>query len=384
MSSLLLALALLQGVALAVLVWRLAPGYRRAPPVTPRPEGLSDTTVTVIVASLNEAARIRPCLEGLAQQGDPLQEVLVVDSQSTDGTREIVNEFVRRDARFRLVTDPPLPAGWIGKVWALQHGLSFAKSEWVLGVDADTAARPGMVAAVVDATRRRGWSVASFAPCFDGQTAGERWLQPSMLMTLVYRFGAPEGDPAPDRVMANGQCFLARRDVLQRHGGYALARGSFADDVTLARALASRGERVGFVDGRQLYTVRSYANARQMWREWGRSFDLTDAIAPRKQMLDVGFVVLVQGLPLLVLLAASSSGDGLPWSFLARCVVGLNLVLFGIRAMMTAAIRGSFAHRGAAFWLSPLADPIAALRLVLSTVRRPRTWRGRDYRTRVS
>ena len=36
-------------------------------------------------------------------------------------------------------------------------------------------------------------------------------------------------------------------------------------------------------------------------------------------------------------------------------------------------------ERGAPFWLSPLADPLAALRILLSTLRRPTRWRGREY-----
>ena len=374
-----LTLVALQFVALVLLVWRLTPGYRRTPPVRPLPNGLDDTSVTVLVASLNEVARIRPCLEGLLRQGAPLREVYVIDSHSTDGTRAVVEEFARRDARIHLVSDPPLPEGWIGKVWALQHGLSLASSEWILGVDADTEAEPGMVAAVVDAARAHDLEVVSFSPRFDGQTHGERWLQPSMLITLVYRFGAPTGRPRADRVMANGQCFLARRGVLLRHGGYARARQSFADDATLARAFAKDGERVGFLDGRLLYRVRAYSGARQMWREWGRSFDLTDATSAVRQVTDVAFILLVQGIPLLIWIGWFAFGRGTPAIGPLRVLLGVNGVLLGIRALMTFAISGSYEKRGPLFWLSPLSDPLAAFRLVLSSARRPRTWRGRAY-----
>ena len=38
-------------------------------------------------------------------------------------------------------------------------------------------------------------------------------------------------------------------------------------------------------------------------------------------------------------------------------------------------------ERGFAFWLSPLADPLAALRICISSLRRPKAWRGRNYST---
>src|SRR6185503_14651794 len=101
---------------------------------------------------------------------------------------------------------------------------------------------------------------------------------------------------------ANGQCFLARRDTLLRHGGYAPARASFADDVTLARHLARRGERVGFLDGSRLYRVRSYRSASEMLREWGRSLDLRQATSAVRQWNDIIQLTAVQGVPVLVLI----------------------------------------------------------------------------------
>jgi dolichol-phosphate mannosyltransferase len=263
-------------------------------------------------------------------------------------------------------------------MWALQHGLSLARGEWVLGVDADTEGEAGMVAGVVAAAMSAGLDVVSFSPRFADQTAGEQWLQPSMLLTLVYRFGAPAPHTAPDRVMANGQCFLARRNVLERHGGFAPARASFSDDVTLARHLARAGVRVGFLDGSRLYRVRSYVSLGEMWREWGRSFDLRDATSPAKHWADVVYILLVQGTPLAVLAAALLS-PAFAAAPAARALVWLNAALFTIRVLMTFGIAGAYERRSLGFWLSPLSDPLAALRLVLSSLRRPNAWRGRRY-----
>lgn len=57
----------------------------------------------------------------------------------------------------------------------------------------------------------------------------------------------------------------------------------------------------------------------------------------------------------------------------------VNAVALLVRVLMLAALRGSYAVRGMPFWLSPLADVPAALRLTLSMLRVPRSWRGRDY-----
>lgn len=374
------ALLVAQLAALIVLVMRLLPGRGRRPPVSPVPEGVTGTSVSVVVATLNEARRIAPCLEGLHRQGAPLLEVIVVDSRSTDGTPELVQEMAARDDRFRLVNDPPLPDDWIGKVWALEHGLGEARGEWVLGVDADTEPQAGMVAGAVRAAAEAGYELVSFSPRFAGQSAAEQWLQPAMLLTLVYRFGAAGArEPVrPDRVMANGQCFLAKREVLRRHGGYAPARRSFSDDVTLARHYAALGVRVGFLDGSRLYLVRAYESVGEMWREWGRSLDLRDAASRIRQWGDVVFLLLAQGLPVLVLLAFVVAG----WpaaTAVTRALLGVNGALCLTRVLLLFALRGAYDRPGMAFWLSPLADPLAVWRIVLSTVRRPRAWRGRAY-----
>ncbi|MGV3709930.1 MAG: glycosyltransferase [Gemmatimonas sp.] len=399
------ALGAAQLVATGTLLARLARGRDRLPPVQPRvhrsdpaDRDQSDHTspadtsgdapsVSIIVATLNEAERIRRCLEGLEAQGTDVLEILVVDSRSTDGTRELVGASCARDPRFRLLTDPPLPTGWVGKVWALQHGLEQARGAWVLGIDADTVPQPGMVCGILHAMRAHRLDVASFAPRFIGQSAAERWLQPAMLNTLVYRTGAAGAvSTDADRILANGQCFMAKREVLNANGGYAVARDSFSDDVTLARHLARRGARVAFLDGSAIIDVHAYASAGEMWREWGRSFDLKDGTTVTRRWLDVLLVWLTMAVPVpaLVLLlrtreTASHSYAAYPDSWMFTALIGLNALLLCLRVAMLVATRRNYAVRGWPYWLSWLADIPASVRLTLSNLRRPRAWRGRMY-----
>ena len=369
----------LQGVALLVLVARLQGGRRRAPPVLPIREGLTDTSVSVLVPTLNEGRRIAPCLAGLRQQGPPLTEVVVVDSGSTDDTRSQVEAVAAADARFRLIDDRPLPDGWIGKVWALERGRTVASGEWLLGIDADTEPNAGLVAGVVSAARTYGFDIVSFSPRFAAMTAAEQWVQPAILTTLVYRTGAAGGKGnRPDRLLANGQCFLARASVLANGDGYAPARASFSDDVTLVRHYARRGARVGFLDGSRLYRVRAYESIGQMWREWGRSIDLRDSTTRVRQLADAVLLVLTLALPLPMLIALGACTVIAPPNVL-DALFAVNAVLLVIRVLLLGALVHSYDRPGLTFWLSPLADPLAVARVIVSTVRRPRRWRGREY-----
>jgi dolichol-phosphate mannosyltransferase len=381
-----LLLLLLQVPATAILLSRLIKGPRRHPPIQPQqptPDMLG--IVSVVVPTLNEALRISPLLAGLSQQSYEVREIIVVDSRSKDGTPDLVKAAQKQDPRFRVLTDDPLPPGWVGRPWALHNGFlhSAEGSQWFLGMDADTVPHPGLVAGLVQTAIAQGYDLVSLSPQFVLKYPGECWLQPALLMTLLYRF-----DPAginteqPERVMANGQCFLCRRSVLAAVDGYSSASGSFCDDVTLARHIAAQGFKVGFLDGAKVLKVRMYEGAMETWKEWGRSLDLKDA-SPRAQIWgDLWLLSAVQGLPLLVVLTFVLLSPPL-YASPPLLLLGLNVFLLVIRFAMLLAIAPSYdrtsAKGGWLFWLSPLADPLAVLRIFLSAFRTPREWRGRNY-----
>lgn len=386
-SAIVLLLFALQLPAVAILLSRLLKGPKRLPPLLPQaatPDLLGH--VSVVVPTLNEVHRLSPCLAGLSRQSYELREVLVVDSRSTDGTGNLVKQVQRRDPRFRLMQDDPLPSGWVGRPWALHTGFlhTCERSEWVLGMDADTVPQPGLIASLIATADAAGYDLVSLAPQFILKYPGEWWLQPALLMTLLYRFGPAGADgDSSERVMANGQCFLVRRSLLSQLDGYASARSSFCDDVTLARVAAQHGAKVGFLDGSRLLRVRMYEGAGETWREWGRSLDLKDACAPAQKWGDLGFLLAVQGLPWIVtpiLIGLLGLGyDSLP----LRLAIGLNVMLIVIRVAMQWAILPSYDQTSGkapwAFWLSPLADPLAVLRIFLSSTQTPTQWRGRSY-----
>ncbi|MEO0406092.1 MAG: 2'-O-glycosyltransferase CruG [Cyanobacteria bacterium P01_A01_bin.135] len=387
LSALGLLLLAVQLPMVAVLLSRLLEGPGRLPPLKPNSQAAVPAgAVSAVVPTLNEVARLSPCLTGLGQQGEALREIIVVDSRSTDGTVDLVARFQTDEPRLRLVTDPPLPQGWIGRPWALHNGFleTSPQSTWVLGLDADTQPQPHLVDTLIHAVEDQGYDMVSLSPQFILKGPGEFWLQPALLLTLVYRFG-PSGSRTDDasRVMANGQCFLTRRSLLEQLGGYESARRSFCDDVTLARRAAEAGARVGFWDGANLLKVRMYDGVAELWREWGRSLDLKDAATPQQTWGDVGFLAAVQGLPLLLLLLFGAAWLGGIQTPVCAAVLGLNGALLAARVALLWAIAPSYDRHQAqgqwAFWLSPLADPLAALRIALSASRTPTQWRSRQY-----
>ena len=352
-----------QSTALIVVLARLSRGRHRHPPLgvaAGRGSRESLPDISVLVPARDEERRIAPCLTALRDDPD-VEEVLVIDDCSSDGTAALARSLGARVLAGRA----PAP-GWVGKSWALQQGLEAAGGDVVVCLDADTRPRPGLARALADAL-----DVADFVsagPRFDCRSPGERLLHPSLLASLVYRFGPGDSrthQPRRSRLVANGQCMAARRSALLDAGGFVHAAGHFTDDAALARALAHRGWRIAFRDGSRLLDVRMHASGVEVWREWGRTIAFGDVSTGRALAADVGLVWLTMALP--------------PLRVLGRRDTWLDRVLLAVRWLLVAGLRDSYAPRGLAFWLSPLADPLSAIRLTTAALWRPRTWRGRRY-----
>src|ERR1035438_6967104 len=96
--------------------------------------------ISVIVPARNEEACLADCLRSLVGQALPAYEVIVVDGQSTDGTRAIAESFP-----VKLISADELHPGWNGKCNAAWSGAKAAKGKWLLFTDADTRHSPDSI-----------------------------------------------------------------------------------------------------------------------------------------------------------------------------------------------------------------------------------------------
>ncbi|HSP27348.1 MAG TPA: glycosyltransferase, partial [Ilumatobacteraceae bacterium] len=91
----------------AVAISRLVQAAATAAPV--RPTITPIDTISVIIPARDEAARLGPLLDAIVGASG-VDEVIVVDDQSSDGTAELA-----RRAGATVVAGSPLPDGWAGK-----------------------------------------------------------------------------------------------------------------------------------------------------------------------------------------------------------------------------------------------------------------------------
>ena len=330
---------------------------------------------TIILPVLNESPRISKCLDSLIAQPREAAEILVVDGGSTDGTQEIVMGYQARDKRVRLIDASPIGLAWTGKAWGLHVGLqsSDANSEWILCVDADVRASPQLLRSLLHHAAWTGVSSFSVATTQRLSGAAEALVHPALLTTLIYRFGSPgRATKNIHKALANGQCFISRRDTLLRTGAFQAARSSLCEDITTVRRLAECGEAVGFYEGHGLIEVRMYDDWRETWRNWPRSLPMRDQYFGWREWLGLLKVLLCQALPLPVFLLCAISGR---FSLLAFAAGTLTLLRLGVLV----GVARAYKSRPWSYWLSPLLDLPVALKLFASALARRHVWRGKVY-----
>jgi Glycosyltransferase like family 2 len=267
-------------------------------------------SIAVLIPARNEAAAIGACVDAaLASTGADI-EVIVLDDGSSDGTGAIVEARAGGDARLRLATAPPLPAGWNGKQHAC-HVLSGLTSRPVLlFIDADVRLAPEGAARLAAGMADSGADLISGVPRQRMGSLAERLLIPMInalilgyLPVLMMRHIGQESLGA-----GCGQLMMVRSEAYRAAGGHAAIRSTLHDGLKLPRLLRRAGFKTDLVDGTDLAECRMYSGVRDLVR--GLLKNATEGMA-KPVALPVWTVLLFGGhvLPWILLAMALAAGS---------------------------------------------------------------------------
>ncbi len=104
--------------------------------------GDASPLVTVLVPAYNARATIGTTLRSLCAQTHRQLEILVIDDTSTDGTPEMVQQFITADSRVRLLTTGTNSGPYVAR----NLGLAEARGKYVTCNDADDWSHPAKIA----------------------------------------------------------------------------------------------------------------------------------------------------------------------------------------------------------------------------------------------
>ena len=247
--------------------WRLPPGD---------PGLRTWPSVQAVVPARDEADMLPQTLPSLLAQdyAGPLR-VVVVDDHSTDGTDRILAEHAATSPdRLTAVSGRPLPAGWTGKLWALQTGLDAALSDashpvdYVWFTDADISHGPSTLSQLVGKAENERFQLVSLMAKLESRGVWAGLLIPAFVYFFQKLYPFPwVSDDKRSTAAAAGGCVLVERETLDRIGGLARIRGELIDDCALAAAIRTEGQGrlwLGLTD-----TTVSRRPYDRLWDVWG-------------------------------------------------------------------------------------------------------------------
>ena len=258
----------------------------------------SDTElVSLIVPARNEESNLPRLLESLRpvqrwiEMSNCSMEVIVVDDQSTDRSREIVLDYQQSYPllNLRLVDGLVKPADWSGKNWACHQGYLASSGKWIAFTDADTEHLSVGWEIAIRRMRSEKIDLMSATPFHRCEKFWEKLLGPFQLMILLST--AAFSRPMPRRLFAIGQFLLFNRTSYELQNGHDAIRATLADDLELARLCLARGGKYAVEGATTVFRVQMYSNFNSFLKGWRRIFRLGFKHASVFAAIEMYFVI---------------------------------------------------------------------------------------------
>lgn len=248
-------------------------------PAAPEPARWPE--VVAVIPARNEAACIADTVRSLLTQDYPgLLSVVVTDDDSEDGTAGKAYAAaldLEATERLTVVSAPPLPEGWSGKMWAQEQGLAEAATnrpgaELYLLTDADITHGPGQLRRMVARLEAEKLDLASLMVHLSTESWWEKAVVPAFVFffRLLYPFRWV-ADQTRATAAAAGGYMLIRRTMLERIGGIAAIRTALIDDCALALQVKRAGGRLALDLADETWSSRRYEGAGELWMMIARS-----------------------------------------------------------------------------------------------------------------
>jgi len=201
----------------------------------------SPPKIAVIVPNRNDSRYLPRCIRSVLEQEDPPDELIIVDDQSTDDSVSAIRSLIAGQSRARLIENPVN----LGTYGALDEGLKFTRSEYVLFLSANDFVMPGLFARARSCLARHPgaglWSAMGWLVGEDDRlirlhvspvlSLGDVYVPPERCARLAYRLGN----------WFVGPTLIYHRDTLEAVGKFDAAYMGLADLLTALIVASRRG-----------------------------------------------------------------------------------------------------------------------------------------------
>lgn len=258
--------------------WDFRPvGEGCVPPFDPHPW----PSVQVLIPARNEAQSLPETLPSLLSQNYPgAFSVSIIDDRSHDRTAAVataIADQVNGKDRLSVVSGTALPAGWVGKMWALQQGAAacgFEKGsndslpDYLLLTDADIWHAPDSLRHLVTESEAGQLALNSRMARLRCVSFAERLLIPPFVFFFILLYPLRwVNDPRKTPAASAGGCVLLSSQALIRIGGFQALRDQLIDDVTLGQMVKGAGLPIRLsLSLTDVKSLRVYDSVHSIWR----------------------------------------------------------------------------------------------------------------------
>ena len=230
-----------------------------------------DSMVSIILPVRNQAQTVFECVSSLVNLRYRQKEIIVVDGNSSDDTKKILDSF---SPKIKVIEEEPLPRDWVGKNWACHLGYKQAKGDLLMFTDGDSIHSPDSLTKTVSFMQETNVDLVTLAPAAILRSFWEKLLQPPIFWLIMMFVGGKwvNDDNKPRWALGNGQYMLFKRAAYERVGGHSAVKDRISEDYSLGRLVKAQGLKLRMVTAPDALGVRMYSSLPEIWRGWRKNF----------------------------------------------------------------------------------------------------------------
>lgn len=202
--------------------------------------------ISIVICTRNRRSILTECLASFTNQDAPSQfyEVIVIDNGSTDGTADLIDDYVITNSNFQRVDEPK-----IGLSYARNAGYQVAQAEWVSYVDDDAKAASNYISRALSTIEKHSFDCIGgiFLPWY--KYGHPKWL-PKNFGTNHHLSGNGEVREL-SHINACGGVIVFRKACLVELGGFPTDLGmngetiAYGEEDHVQNKMREAGRRIG-------------------------------------------------------------------------------------------------------------------------------------------
>ncbi|MFG6147114.1 glycosyltransferase family 2 protein [Halobacillus sp. B23F22_1] len=224
---------------------------------------------SIIIPARNEEKNLKRLLSSILDEENEDREVIVVDDQSEDRTRETAEAY-----GVKVISNPPLPEDWMGKSWACYNAAKEAEGNSLIFLDADTWFSPGGPNKLIQYLETKGDDVLITVHPYHYMKSF--WEKLSSVFHLVVFASSGITTIFRDQIGTRGgfgPCLLINANTYWELEGHHAIRSEIVEHLALARRAESKGVKTYAFSGKRVVNMRMYeASLKVVIDGWSKSF----------------------------------------------------------------------------------------------------------------